>query len=461
MRVGLFIFPVRFSNLPPIDIAYLSAYLKKRGHEVYLHDFNVEIPVSDDCDTDIWCDLGNQERLFNKNKHIVEAWVQQILDFAPDVVGFSVWHSQLYFSLQIAQMVKARNKDIKVVFGGPWCSYMGSSLSYVIGDGVDYIVYGEGEATLSEIVESENSKRAIAGCFRRIDGEIVDGGWREEIGDLDLLPFPDYAHFDFNKYLLSAYPILLGRGCTWNCSFCTRRSVWRNFRYRSPENIFEEMRHCFSRYPFMKKFQSCDHAMNANMPQLLRLCDLIIGENIHIEEFSGFGQVNPLMLQEEVMLKLKRAGFNSWGIGVQSGSDRILKSMKRPYTAAQAERMLEVMYRAGVLVTIDFIIGYPEETEEDFKLTSEFTARVGKYVTNISVCPHCFVGGNDLALHPERYGIYALNKAQDTWESAANTPAIRRRRYQCLMKQLAVQGVAHQHANADRDKILKEEQRMG
>ena len=51
MKIGLFIFPVRFASMPPIDIAYLSAYLKKRGHEVYIRDFNVEIRVENDCDT--------------------------------------------------------------------------------------------------------------------------------------------------------------------------------------------------------------------------------------------------------------------------------------------------------------------------------------------------------------------------------------------------------------------------
>ncbi|MCX5693889.1 MAG: radical SAM protein [Candidatus Omnitrophica bacterium] len=452
MRIGLFVFPVRFASLLPIDIAYLSAYLKMRGHEVYAHDFNVEIPVINDCDNAFWGDTNNQEEFFNKNKQIVERWIQHILDFSPDVVGISVWEAQLYFSLQLARMIKAKKKEVKVVFGGPWCSHMIAPLNHIIGDGVDYIVYGEGEATLAEIVESGNFKGAITGCRRWIDGEVIDGGWREEISNLDSLPFPDYTPFSFNKYLISAYPILLGRGCNWNCSFCTHRLVWQRFRYRSAENIFKEIQHCFSQYPFVKRFQSCDHSMNANMTQLLQLCDLIIAGNIKIEEFGGYGQVNPRMLEDKVILKLKQAGFNSWGIGIQSGSDRILKSMRRPYTAAQAEKMLEIMHRLGVSSAIDFIIGYPDETEEDFGQTLEFATRVGKYVTNISIAPHCLVGGNDLALYPEKYGIYALNKEEGgcAWESSANTPAVRFLRYQTMLNHLALQGISSQYSDTDR-----------
>lgn len=455
MKIGLFVFPVRFASLLPIDIAYLSAYLKRRGHQVYAHDFNIEIPVSNDSDSAFWGRSDNQQELFSKNKNTIEKWVENILDFAPDIVGMSVWDGQLYFSLQIAKMIKDKRKDIKVVFGGPWCSFAGTGLDYILGDTVDYIVYGEGEATLAEIVESGDSKGAIAGCRRKINGEIVDGGWRKEIPELDSLPFPDYTPFNFDKYLSPAYPILLNRGCNWNCSFCTHRLVWRCFRHRSPENIFKEIQHCFFQYPFIKRFQSCDHTMNANMTQLLELCDFIIAGNIKIEEFCGFGQVNPRMLEEEVILKLKRAGFNSWGIGIQSGSDRILKSMRRPYTAAQAEKMLETMHRLGVSSTIDFIIGYPEETEEDFGQTLEFATRVRKYVTNISVHPHCYLGGNDLALYPEKYGIYALNRGGDAWESVASTPAIRLRRYQTMIKHLVSQGVSHQDADTDREKFKK------
>lgn len=450
MKIGLFIFPVRFASMPPIDIAYLSAYLKKRGHEVYIRDFNVEIRVENDCDTRFWSQLINQQDLFNKNKVMIEKWVEDILAFSPDYIGISVWETELYFSQEIAKMIKNRRKDTKIIFGGPWCSFS-SGRNMIQNEYVDYAVFGEGEFTLAEIIESQGSQNPIPGCLMKVDGKILDGGWREETINPDLFPYPDYSSFDFNKYLYtSTYPILFNRGCNWNCSFCTHRTAWHNFRSRSAENIFAEIQHCFSTYPWIKRFYSCDHSINSNMKQVLEVCDFIITHGVQIEAFIGFGQVNPQMLKEDVIKKLKQADFKEWGIGVQTGSDRILKSMRRPYTAAQAEQMLEIMHKYDIRPAIDFIIGYPEETEDDFRKTLEFISRICKYVTNISVAPSCYIGNNDLWFHPERYGICALKGGGESWESPTSTPAIRLKRYQIMMAHLSHLGISHRYSDEDR-----------
>ena len=67
MRVGLFSFPVRFSSLPPIDLASLSAYLKGRGHEVYARDFNAELPCANDCDGAVWASMESQQDLLSRH----------------------------------------------------------------------------------------------------------------------------------------------------------------------------------------------------------------------------------------------------------------------------------------------------------------------------------------------------------------------------------------------------------
>jgi len=451
MKVGLFIFPVRFASMPPIDIAYLAAYLRERGHDVYVRDFNAECLVDNDCDGGFWNQQKNQQDLFSKNKVTVERWVEDILAFSPDFVGMSVWESQLYFSQEIARMIKNKRKEIRVIFGGPWCSYCERGLPWIKNEYADYTVFGEGEFTLAEIVESWDSRNSIPGCFKKTDGEILDGGWREETVNPDLLPYPDYSNFDFTKYLYtSTYPILFNRGCNWNCSFCTLRCVWQHFRSRSAENVFAEIEDCFSKHPFIRRFYSCDHSMNSNMVLLRRLCELIIENNVKIEKFAGYGQVNSEMMDEEFLKKLKRAGFNSWGIGIQSGSDRILKSMRRPYTVAQAEKMLKEMHNQGLGLSIDLIVGYPEENEADFRQTLDFTSRVGRYVGNISVSPYCSIEKNDLGFNPRKYGIYALNEGGNTWESFNCNPEIRSRRHRIIMEHFSSLGVSHRYSDSDR-----------
>jgi hypothetical protein len=124
--------------------------------------------------------------------------------------------------------------------------------------------------------------------------------------------------------------------------------------------------------------------------------------------------------------------------------------MKRPYTATEAETMLKEMYELGMVVCIDFIVGYPTESEEDFKQTLGFMSRVNKYVTNMSIAPYCNVYKNDLASQPEKYGIHALNGGGNTWESAYSTPSIRAHRYEATIAHLASLRISHRYSDSDR-----------
>ncbi|MCX5713916.1 MAG: radical SAM protein [Candidatus Omnitrophica bacterium] len=454
MRVGLFIFPVRFSSLMPIDIAYLAAYLKKHNHEVYARDFNCELSVRKDSDTWYWDNEEMQRGLFIQQNELVTQWVNDIVAFDPDVVGISTWTAQTFFSLSIARLIKERCPKTLVVIGGPQVAL--SSASCMQSTFVDYSVLGEGEITLREIVESQARDDPIPGTKHRIGNVVIDGGMREQIQDLDSLPFPDYSSFDFIKYLYPHYPILFNRGCTWLCSFCSLRLNWRNFYSRSAENIFAEIKDCATRYPSIQSFYSCDHSMNANIALLYRLCNLLIDDGTK-RDFFGFGQVLNGMLDDDFLDKLAKAGFRDWGIGLQSGSDRILRSMKRPYTTALAERVFQAMNKRGMKIYTDFINGYPEETEEDFQQTLKFISRIRKYVDNITIHPVCFLGNNDLASNPKKYGIRVFENSTE-WESEFNNPEIRKRRYKELIDHVSSLGICVRLPNSDREHFSKSQE---
>jgi len=443
--------PIRFSNLVPIDLAYLSAYLKNRGHHVYVKDFNAECPAKNDSDSVYWSIERNQIDFLEKKKSMIEKFSEEVLDFSPDVVGMSVWDAQRVFSLAMASMLKRQKQDIKVVFGGPTCSYWQRGREWIKDEFVDCVISGEGEVTFAEFIETKVAgTKALPGCIIKNDDRIIFGGWRKEIEDLDSIPFPDYSQFSFDKYLLfNTYPIVLTRGCGWNCSFCTSRTVWRKLRSRSPENVFAEIKYCLQKYS-INKFFSCDHSTNSDMNLLSRLCDLILEHGVEIEEISAFGQVKPGMTDKKFLEKLKKAGFTSWGIGIQSGSDRVLRSMRRPHTSEMIEQTLKAIHESGIKLFVDFIVGYPTETEKDFKQTLEFVSKIVGYIENISVMPYCDIGANDLQFHPERYGIYALNTGSNSWESESCTPAIREKRYQIFQEHLLSLGISNRRSEQDR-----------
>ncbi len=421
MRVCLIVPPVLFARQAPISIAYLAAYLKHRGHEVRAWDLNTEISISNDSDNQFWEKNSHCSDFFENNISLFKIWAEKILNFDPRIVGFSIWDTTEYFAIKMAEMLKERNKNILIVFGGFFCTL--SKKEFILNDVVDAVVYGEGELTLADIVENYDHKKAIQGCFIKYNGEIKDCGPREEIGDLNKLPFPDLSCFPLEKYLCEySPPISFSRGCDWKCSFCITNCQWRKLRVRSAENICNEIMCRLEEFPKLMTFQVCDPSINSDMNLLTNLCDFIIKNTIKAI-FHGFAQIKPQMTPE-LLKKLRKAGFQAFVYGVESGSKIILNKMRRPYTPELAERVIKDTYNAGIEVILGFIVGFPGETEEDFRDTLSFIKRIKDHVTIISSPNECWVDSTYIASHPEEFGIIYRNN----WEISDVGKKIRKER---------------------------------
>lgn len=422
MRVFLVVPPVLFAQQAPISIAYLVAYLKRRGHDVRAWDLNIEISIPNDSDDQFWENYLQCSDFFENNKSLFDNWVEKILEFVPDVVGFSVWRSTEYFAIRMAEMLKKKDKNIQIIFGGSWCSLGGRRL--ISDENVDVLVYGEGELTLADIIESHNLKKPIQGCLIKHNGEIKDYGARKEIENLDNLPFPNLSFFSLDKYLFKNHvPISFSRGCDWRCSYCITNCLWRKLRVRSAESIYSEIVYRLKEFPELRGFRLYDPSINSDINLLSNLCELLIKNNITIG-FDGYAQIKPQMTPK-LLKKLRKVGFLGLGYGMESGSQRILNKMKRPYTVELAERVIKDTYNAGIGVVLGFIVGFPGESEQDFQSNLNFIKKVKRHVTHISSASECWISGTYIANNPEEFGIIYRN---NNWETSEVTEKIRKHR---------------------------------
>jgi len=430
VRIFLVIPPVLYARQPLIGVAHISSYLKQKGHAVKSWDLNLEQLVSNDCDSHFWKQRENCENYFRDNKSLFENWIERILDFQPQIVGFSVWETTEYFSLKMAEMIKKKNKDIVIVCGGPTCVYFGRKV--IENPYVDIVVSGEGEEVLAEVAEAYRERGSVdflSGCLIRKNDQIIDCGSRQDIRDLDSLPYPDFSDFPLNKYLFKNHlPISFSRGCAWHCTYCSTRFRWARLRIRKAGMIYKEIVQALKEYADLKRFEVCDPAVNQDLNLVSELCDLIIANDIKVE-FAGFAQIRPGM-DSGYLKKMRNAGFVSLNYGIESGSQNVLTSMGRPYAVSEAERVIKDTYNAGIGVTLNFIIGYPNEREEDFNQTLKFVERVGNYVTNIAEPDVCGITQSDLLFNPEKYNIVFPDNNYDKWMTidGSNTPDIRKQR---------------------------------
>jgi anaerobic magnesium-protoporphyrin IX monomethyl ester cyclase len=323
------------ATIPHAGIAYLSAILKKSGHETALVDMRIHI---------------SNDYLFGK-----------IDVFKPDMIGMTTAAIGYKMAYDIIDAIKSRYPNIPVAIGGSFASTVHSKI--LEDTQIDYVIYGEGERTFLDLANGKDPKD-ISGLIYRNDGEIEMNAPYPLEKDLDKLPFPDYDIFDLDSMLEKRIPLVSTRGCPNRCTFCSIQLVMGHpFRTRSPENVLEEIKYWYNRG--YKTFEFSDDNFTFNMPRAEQICDLIIGSGMGLKLIFGNGlradRVNPTLLR-----KLKDAGTSWIAYSLESSNTESLKMLKKDLTLRQLRKSVEDTKSLGIQVQVNFIIGNPGETYEQF-----------------------------------------------------------------------------------------------
>ena len=119
MKILLLIPPIVYKRQPSIGIAYLSSYLRSNGYTVQAWDLNTEIKGINDGDDGYWAQEANADKFIAENMSFFEKFLENIMDYNPDIIGFNVWATSRKQSLLLAEMIKKRDSSKLIIFGGP------------------------------------------------------------------------------------------------------------------------------------------------------------------------------------------------------------------------------------------------------------------------------------------------------------------------------------------------------
>lgn len=473
MKIALIQAPCWGMFTPPLALASLSSYLRSKQHEVFVLDLNVELyhqvgrewkKYWGEAEIEFWKDYSLVEKMFAENNVIVESYLEKILEYDARIVGFSVYGSSLVPSLALAKKIKEKDKNKLIVFGGPQCSQYMSGRYIIEQDCVDIVVQGEGEEVLEEIVNlTERNEKVsfIPGTLLKRDGKIIDCGEHSLIKDLNLLPFPDFSDFSLDKYSRSTtLPISSSRGCIKRCVFCNEWPFWKKYRYRKGGIIFEEMKHQLQKFSQIKVFEFHDSLMNGNLEEMSKLCDLIIDNKLDIS-WAGQATIRGDM-SLELLKKFKQTGCICLDYGLESGSDSVLSRIRKGCTVEEAECLIRNTHQAGIDVVVNFMFGFPGETEEDFQQTLEFVSRNKEYITSVNPSPSfCGIAqGTYLHSHPEEFGLI-LHPSGLFWKTkdGKNTYLERLKRFETFCQHVISLGIKSNYpygSLVDREKLISE-----
>jgi radical SAM superfamily enzyme YgiQ (UPF0313 family) len=305
----------------------------------------------------------------------------------PMVFGVSVLTGkQILNGLEVSRLVK-QNSETSIVWGGVHPSLLPKQT--LENDYIDWVVVGEGEETLLELIEALKTKSPlenIKGLGYKKEGKIILNPQREFI-DLDRLPETPYHLIDVEKYVSKKsyatgkparnLAFYTSRGCPHRCGFCYNKEFnKRRWRGKSAEKAVEEMKKLIKDYQ-INAFEIEDDEFFVDIERARKICELIIKENLDIDIFSSC-RVNYVAnnMDDEYLKLLYRAGFQTLAFGIESGSERILNLMHKDITIEQLFETIKKLKKAGINSKYYFMSGFPTETIDDLYKTTDLIQKM-------------------------------------------------------------------------------------
>lgn len=336
---------------PPLGLLYISNYLRTLGFSPEIFDST----------------FSNRETF------------ESTLD-ASGCKTLGIYTTHMTRRSVISLIKSAKTMNFTIIVGGP--DSAGYPEQY-LKSGADFVVIGEGEATLGELLpQLLTAKRSIDDLknihglvFMDSTGKIVETPRRDYL-DIDSLPWPDRENIDLDQYLEAwrshhgetSLNMITSRGCRYQCRFCSH-SVFGNVeRRRKPANCADEVAWIIDRY---------------NPDQLWFSDDVFTMDHDWIYQFSAELQRRKIkipfeaisradrMQDPQVIKTLANMGCRRIWIGSESGSDRILKAMRRGVSSEQIIQAVHNSKKHGIETGIFLMWGYEGETLEDISLTIE------------------------------------------------------------------------------------------
>lgn len=358
---------------PPLATLYAAAYIRRNNFEVSLFDTNLK-----DSPDDIISTLVKEE---------------------PDYLviyddGFNYLTKMCLVNMREAAFSLAKigkKYGCKVIVSS---SDSTDQYKKYLEHNADFVILGEGELTLLELLKYLDSKADdfsdIKGLTYRKDNEIINTGKREIITDLDSLPQPAWDLIQIEKYKkiwlenhgYFSLNVATTRGCPFKCNWCAKPIYGNRYNSRSPEKVVDEIELLVNKYG-ANYIWFCDDIFGLRPGWVHKFKKLVKDRNI-IFKYKIQSRVD-LLLQEDTAEELAQSGADTVWVGAESGSQKILDAMEKGTTVEQIYESTKLLKNKNIKVGLFLQLGYLGETKDDIDKTIKMLLDLMPYDVGISV----------------------------------------------------------------------------
>ena len=370
----------------PAGAGLVKAAITKAGHECKIFDFNAELDHSfinnkvELVPIDNWFLNHNfySEKIYEKILGLAEEWVDKIMEYDPTHVGISVFsYNSQRATILLSTILKKRRPEMQIFMGGAGLNTDNNFGPYCMERKImDCWIRGEGELSVPAYLNDDMTHPGLNGIPPK------------QIDKIDDLEFPDYSDYELSSYTnkkgLVALPITGSRGCVGACTFCDIASMWPKYKFRSGKSIATEIKTQVARYN-AKAFRFTDSLINGSMKAFREMTYELSEFRMAMQPEDRFTWDSHFIVRSKKQMppedfeKMAQSGAGTMLIGVESGSPSVRDHMKKGYTDEDLHYSLTELFKNNIKVRFLMIIGYPTETENDFKQTLEFFDRYAEY----------------------------------------------------------------------------------
>ncbi len=368
------LFPKDSGFTIPLGLLYNAASLKQEGIDVRV--YNADTVTS-------WFKRGfyyhESLKNFTQYKKNLEnndyyTWIQiknLVKNYDPDIVGISNLTITNPSANKTAEIIRQVKKDVIIIAGGIDATIR--PLELLKEGRYDYVVRGEGEKTILELIGHKMDATNIEGISYIQDQKVVHNKPRKYIENLDKIPFPahetliDSQHYPTNEF----GRIITSRGCPYRCEFCACSIIsGKKTRYRTIDNVIKEIESLIKKYG-TRYFSIQDDTFYLNDDRMVEFSEKILEKKI---KWNCLIRADNIDL--DVISKMKKTGLDKVDVGIESGSQEILDIMKKDIDLKESVKNIIQMKEMGIHVIANFIIGYPGEDKNTLKKTKNIIKKL-------------------------------------------------------------------------------------
>lgn len=384
---------------PPLGLCYIAGALEKNNYDVAVYNSDHDSEFKRISERDMTSNYNKYLDIIKDDSNPIWKEIREtISEQSPDVVGISVTTAKYGSALNISNIVK-QTEDIPVIWGGIHPTVMADQI--LKNPSVDMIIRGEGELAFLDLIKNLNEPENIKGISYKENNKIIHNEDRELIDNLDELPFPaKHLILDLDTHDTDSFGnIITSRGCPYNCIFCASHKIWtRKVRYRSPENVIEEIKSVNKAFG-TDRFRFEDDSFTLNRNFVEEICEKLIQLQPGIN-WSTETRVN--LINDGLIKKMKSAGCTEITIGVESGDDLTLKKIKKGITVSQVMEAKKVLRKNRMKYSAFFMIGFPWEGPDEINKTVSVMKELSPHKAILSIAtPYPGTELYDIALEAE------------------------------------------------------------